>query len=279
VVPTESGFYPLERKLSVLSPDRHLAHLARHWLERLADPPPFWLLGSSAPGRSPYVAFARDLAGWWQVPGTRADARMASWPLAALAVAYARQLGAGRLPQSARMWVEKTPGSERFLDRIWRDFPAARVIQIVRRPEAVLASIKRMRPGRWHRRNSLLHVVRQMAPSYRIAAAGERRLPKERYRLVRYEDLTEDPVAVMREIAGFLGIAPHPSLLQPTVAGRMASNNSSFNVSRPDPFGVLDPIERALLALAVARPAARLGYTRSQSLSATEHRIVGELAQ
>jgi hypothetical protein len=280
VVPTESLFYTyLEPALFALRPDSHSSYLGRRWLERLVVPPPYWLLGCSAQPKSPYVTFARAFAGWWQVPAQRRDARFSSWPIAALALAYAQSLGGGNLPPTAQMWVEKTPGSERFLWRIWRDFPRAKVIHIVRRPEAVLASIKGMRPQERSRRHTLLHIVRHMAPSYRAAAECARHLPKARYCLVRYEDLTADPDAVMFEIANFLGIDRAPSLLQPTVAGRPATNNTSFGSSRPDLHGALDPVERGLLALAVGRPAAKLGYAPLKPSLSTRHGIVGSLAQ
>ena len=83
----------------------------------------------------------RDLAAWWQVPAHLCGAMAPSWPLAAFALAYAQHLGDGGIPPGTVMWVEKTLTNELFLERIWRDFPAAKVIHIVRRPEAVLASL------------------------------------------------------------------------------------------------------------------------------------------
>lgn len=276
VIPSESRFYTaMEPGLMHLRPDRHRAYLACWWLQRLADPPPRWLLGRSA---SPYVAFARDFAGWWQVPERHEEARIASWPLAAFALAYAQRLGDGSLPPDARMWVEKTPGNEQFLSRIWQDFPAAKVIQIVRRPEAVLASIKAMTPHRWNRPRTLAHILARMGPSYRVAAGGHDRFPEDRYCAVRYEDLTANPEGVMRRIAGFLEIEPLPSLLQPTVAGRIAANNSSFGKSRPDLRQALDSIDRAALALSVSRHAAKLGYPFGETSSADSHSIVGGCA-
>jgi len=276
-IPNESGFYiNMQRALFDLRSDRQCSYVGRRWIEKLAARPPFWLLGSS--DEAPYVAFARDYAGWWQVPERCKDARISSWPLAAFALAFAQRLGAGTLPHAARMWVEKTPGNERFVSRMWHDFPAAKVIQIVRRPEAVLASLKRMTPRQLGRRRTTAHVIREMAPGYRIAAASIDRLPKDRYCLIRYEDLTADPDAVMLRIARFLGIEPLPSLLLPTAAGRPAANNSSFGTSRPALDDILDPVDRALLALATGRHAAKLGYGRNQPSSAAGHAIVGSRA-
>ncbi len=276
VIPSESAFYAgLEPELMRVRPDRYCSHLARRWLERLADPPPFWLLGGPPAGRSAHVAFARDFAGWWRVPERHADARIPSWPLAAFALAYAQRLGGGRLPLGARMWVEKTPGTERNLARIWRDFPAAKIVQIVRRPADILASIKTLAAPRWDRRRTLAHVLGQMAPSFAIAAQSDGRLPDDRYCLVRYEELVATPDAVMSRVARFLGIAPAASLSRPTVAGRPGFNNSSFGPPRPDSHAVLDPFDRALLAVALGRSGAKLGYPRNQAPAGPSRPIVG----
>jgi hypothetical protein len=256
-----------------LNPDRRLAFLACRWLERLVDPPPFWLLGRSRRGRSPYIAFARDFAGWWQVPERHKAARISSWPLAAFALAYAQRGSAGHLPAGEPMWVEKTPGSERCLARIRQDFPGAKVIQIVRRPEAVLASIKALAAYQWTRRKTVSHILRNMAVSYSVAANHMRRA-RDRYLLVRYEDLTADPATVMHRIAEFLEIEPLPSMVEPTTAGRPAFNNTSFRTSRPDPCRALDLADRALLKLVIGRHAAELGYGPSALSSADLHSIV-----
>jgi len=279
VIPNESGFYrTVERELAAMRSDRHCSFLGARWTGRLAARPPFWLLGSSTRKRSPYVSFAREYAGWWQVSERRKEAMITSWPLAAFALSYAQRLGAGRLPPDARKWVEKTPGNERCMARIWQDFPAAKVIQIVRRPEDVLASAKHMTPHRWTNRRKLTHILGEMAPSYRIAAHSRNILPEERYCLIKYEDLTADPAAVMALIARFLEIEFLPSLLQPTVAGRQALNNSSFAAARPDLHDVLDQIDRAVLSVAVARQAAKLGYARDATQSCAPHPIVGNPA-
>jgi hypothetical protein len=277
VIPNESGFYrTAERELSRLRSDRHCSYLGRRWVGWLAASPPFWLLGSSTPSRSPYVALARDYAAWWRVSERHSEARNSSWPLAAFALAYAQRLGRGRLPPEARSWVEKTPGNERSMTRIWQDFPAAKVIHIVRRPEAVLASVKKMTPRRWTSRRKVTHIFGEMAPSYRIAAHGEGQLPPDRYCLIRFEELTADPETVMSRIAKFLGIEPLPSLLQPTVAGHPAFNNTSFATSRPELRDVLDSMDRTLLAVAVAPQAAKLGYMPSETGGG--HPIVGNPA-
>jgi len=83
---------------------------------------------------------------------------------------------------------------------------------------------------------------------------------------------------VMSRVSKFLEIEFMPSLLQPTVAGRPAINNSSFATSRPDLREVLDPIDRAVLTVAIARQAAKLGYVPDVAASGATHPIVGNPA-
>jgi hypothetical protein len=82
----------------------------------------------------------------------------------------------------------------------------------------------------------------------------------------------------MRQIADFLEIEPLPSLLEPTIAGRPAVRNSSFGASRPEIGEVLDPFDQVLLALAVGRDAAKLGYKRRGESGVMGHPIVGSHA-
>jgi hypothetical protein len=112
---------------------------------------------------------------------------------------------------------------------------------------------------------NMVPMLRNLARSYRIALAQERAARPERYLLVRYEDLAADRAATMAEVARFLGIAPLPVLLRPTVAGREATSNTSFKAGRGDTAEGLTALERRVLALAVGSNSARLGYQRNRS--------------
>lgn len=264
VVPVESAFFTgCGRALAASRPDGHERFLAREWLQRLANPinqPPYWLLGRSTPTHSPYVDFVRHFRSWSALPFTRTEARVPSWPLAAFALAYARQIGDGDIPRRVARWVEKTPTSELFLDRIWHEYPRAKVLHIVRCPEAVFASYKALlRPAGLSRVGALRHIV-TMARCYRTAAEQSRRAQPERYRLVRYEDLVAYPDETMAEVAAFLEIVPSPSLREATVAGQPATNNSAFVGGSSRPHDGLSAPDRDLLAVTVSAPAVLLGY-------------------
>lgn len=250
VLPSEGTFYThLEARLAGRSPRDQAAEMGQEWLRRFANPsnqPPFWLLGRSSAEGSAYVELARRLGAWWAVPDER---RL--WPLVAVVLAWAGR----RDLAGVERWVEKTPTNERHLARLWAEFPEARVIHVVRRPEDALASHKALMGARWRPGREIAAVYRGLARSLRIAAE---RAPSDRYLLVRYEDLVGQREKMGRRLAEFLNIAPLPSLREPTVAGMAVRANSSFAGDRERP--ALTRLERAILKATSGAAAARLGY-------------------
>jgi hypothetical protein len=258
VLPAEGTFYThFEKRLAGLPSQEQAAEIGQVWLRRLANPnnqEPFWLLGRSTEQGSPYVEFARELQAWWALLQSRADGAGSLWPLTAVALAWAAMRPNGDIP---RMWVEKTPTNERFLARLWREFPAAKVIHVVRDPQAALASHKALLGG-FSPSRSTAAIFRNLARSYRIAAEQSRQASPERYLLIQYEDLVADTQQVAQRMAAFLGIELLPTLLEPTVAGMPATRNTSFAAGKG--AGVLTSIDRACLRLVLGRNAAKLGY-------------------
>jgi hypothetical protein len=272
VLPSEGTFMTnLAPHLRRMPLAQHLPHAGQEWLRRLANPinqPPYWTLGRSAELRSPYVDFARALIAWWPLARQRFELTVTSWPLVAIALAYAQCTTGLSAASPLQRWAEKTPTNERFLKQLLAEFPHARFLHVIRHPFAVYASRKaaEQRAGRWVR--SARRVLSELMLSYRIAVEQQERM-NDRYLLVRYEDLTDDTERCMERIAAFLGIEPAPILLRPTVAGMAATNNSSFanelasggavsrSFDRPER---LTPFERDCLVALVADSAVKLGY-------------------
>ena len=148
VLPSEGTFFTsLQAHLERRPPEDRQAFLGGEWLRRLANPinrPPYWLLGRSSCGVSPYVEFARVLGAWWSVVEERLGDRISAWPLVAVSLTYARATRGHATAVEPSRWVEKTPGNERFVRLLMREFPAAKIIHVVREPLAVLASRKRL---------------------------------------------------------------------------------------------------------------------------------------
>jgi len=228
VLPSEGTWYTnIEYKFNQFPQQDRSAFLGREWLRRIANPinqPPYWLLGRSTDARSPYVDFARYFMAWYG----NVNKQDPQWPHMAVILAYASV--AGRL--TAKLWVDKTPVNERFLKRIWKEMPGAKIIQVIREPAAVLTSRKKMEPGLNVRR--VLHDLRL---SYRVALQQNKK-NDSRFLLLRYEEICADAETTAKQITGLLTISNSGSLNVPTVAGRPAFANSSFK-SKPAPGKIL----------------------------------------
>jgi hypothetical protein len=161
VLPSEGTYYTnLETKLLSLTAGQRQAFFGKEWLRRLANPinqPPYWLLGRSSDTVLPYVDFARYFMAWWDV---LKQAKNTQWPNAAVMLAYACCTGNIK----AKLWVDKTPVNERFLQRIWHEMPQAKIIHLVRGPVSILASRKKMEHG-----VHLRDILRDMKLSFNVA--------------------------------------------------------------------------------------------------------------
>ncbi len=123
-------------------------------------------------------------------------------------------------------WVEKTPSNVSYADDLFRLFPEAKLIQIVRDPRAVFASRRRRLKNRYGCHAKAHRLVREWNQS-------SRRIPQlrnrpDRYLVVRYEDLVHRSHPVLEEICQFAGIEFRPTLLEPTRAGRQWRGNPTF---------------------------------------------------
>jgi hypothetical protein len=264
VLPSEGTYYTnLEDQLLSLPVNKRAAYLGKEWLRRLANPinqPPYWLLGKSGEHGSPYVDFARYVLAWWE----KVDRNNPQWPHLVTILAYAACTG----KLSAKFWVDKTPANERHLRRIWKENPQAKIVHVIRDPLATLASRKRMEPGM-----TMRAALKDLKMSFKVAVE-QSTLKDERFLLVRYEELCNDPQAVTERMASFLGIKNSEVLHQPTVAGIPSQANSSFNreavsgeILKADQHphvNILSKAERELIAADVGELAQKLGYPLEQ---------------
>lgn len=228
VLPFEGTYFTrLEPRSRKLTPEDRRIFFACQSLQRFANPAnqsPYWLLGRSSTARSPYVEYARALLAWWETAQRHLVARDGCWPLVAIALAYGHVSGgfAGR-----HAWLEKTPTNERFLERLREEFPDAKMIHVLRDPRAVFASDQAI-PRSLRARLAAAHrVLGELEDSFRLAAE-RRRLPRERYLVVRYEEVLADSIAASERLRTFVGIERHAGLLRPTIAGLPALPNTSF---------------------------------------------------
>jgi hypothetical protein len=261
VLPSEGTYYTnLEHQLQQLPQNKWAAYLGTEWLRRLVNPinqAPYWLLGRTGTDTSPYVDFARYLLAWWQ---TLPHSVGTTWPHQAIMLAYASSTN----NLSAKLWVDKTPTNERFIERIWEEFPSARIIHVVREPVATLTSRRVMEPA-----ITLRLALKFLRVSYQIAIE-ESVLNDGKFLLLKYEQLCDNPGVVINELTDFLEIENSDLLTNATVAGIAAKANSSFNGDNTS-GAILRPVqhqqkevftanELRLIAANIGNAANKLGY-------------------
>ena len=268
VLPSEGSFRThLGPVFDQMLYEKRAAFLGQEWLRRLANPinqPPYWLLGHSTPESSPYVEFARAFSSWYAIAKKENKSKISMWPHLAVILAYATCFKESGNGLNTKYWVDKTPTNERYLHQIWREFPDAKIIHIVRNPVEVLLSYKRAAPSM-----NIRVCLKNLESSYKIALR-QSRSNKSRYLLLHYEDLCEKPQASIAYISDFLQIEELPSLFIPTVNGKFAKANSSFNSSLPEGRIIKTPrrssneglraVEEEYLSAYLSESASKFGY-------------------
>jgi Sulfotransferase family len=152
--------------------------------------------------------------------------------------------------RAATIGGEKTPTHFRYVRQLLNWFPNARIVFIVRDVRATVASLAAL-DQRWARGTDHKHVS-----VWRDAAQAALRWKDDsRVEVVRYEDLVEDPVAVLRQ-------------LTPKVTGRDFVPTRLMNdvrTDRVDAWAAVVRPSRAEMLLHAVHPLMReLGYTPSE---------------
>lgn len=228
VLPSEGTYTTnLEKKMLALPASERTEFLCREWLWRLVTSmhvQPYWLLGRSSLEHSPYIDFVRAFITWWDIVEARLGNKNSQWPFLVLQLAFATSQNKinGDLLQT--YWVEKTPRNEQHLERLWNDFPHAKVIQVIRNPVDVLTSLK---PYEAVSSINTADLIQNLKASFSIARDQQTKKNKQ-HLVLRYEDVCEDAPSATKKIASFLGIDYLPCLTVPTVVGQLVDSNSSF---------------------------------------------------
>lgn len=119
-------------------------------------------------------------------------------------------------------WVEKTSSSDIYASYIFKWFPDAKFIHLVRDPRDNFASLKSGWKEKYSERSDnirflLQSMIERGKLTSELAKFNLERYGPESYMVLKFEDLTSNPERVMNVIADFLGIEFHQSLLRPSV--------------------------------------------------------------
>ncbi len=143
---------------------------------------------------------------------------------------YGRLFGLMQDQHAARLgkprWGDKSLHTERYADRVFGDFPEARIIHMLRDPRDRYASVlkrwKRLRGG----------VGAATAAWLASARLGERNSEahRGRYLILRYEDLARDPQTTLERVCDFIGEGFDSAMLGMEGADdfRSSGGNSSY---------------------------------------------------
>ncbi len=123
-------------------------------------------------------------------------------------------------------WVEKTPTNIAHIDDLFRLFPDAKVIQIMRDPRAVFASRRRRLINEYGAYTKAHRLVREWNQSARQLKRWKSRSGS--HLVVHYEDLVRESGTVLEKICRFAGIEFIPEMLEPTLAGQPWPGNPTF---------------------------------------------------
>jgi hypothetical protein len=125
--------------------------------------------------------------------------------------AYAARFGKPR-------WGDKRPAYLQNLDVILRLFPDAQIVNIVRDGRDCVASLKEVS---WHRQG--LHAtVAAWARAVDDARRAARRLRRDQWHQLRYEDLVADPTTELIRLCAFLGEDYDPAMASPALVADIA---------------------------------------------------------
>ena len=129
-----------------------------------------------------------------------------------------------KYPSTPRGWIEKSTSSEIYALEMFKWFPNAKFIHVIRDPRDNWASLK----SGWHRRfrnyndniSRLMHsLIERGRLGLELALHNLSLLGSKRYIVVRYEDLVGTPKKTMRRVTKFLKTKYNKGFITPTCAG------------------------------------------------------------
>jgi hypothetical protein len=157
-------------------------------------------------------------------------------------------------------WGDKSLHTEHHADQVFREFPTARMIHMMRDPRDRYASIMKRYDGP---AKGLATATGRWLMSTWAAHRNQRRYP-DSYMVVRYEDLAERTEETLEAVCGFIGESYESSMLRMGGAPDHGAigGNSSFGRIEPDTIStrsigrfrtVLGPEEIAYIQMSCGR--------------------------
>ncbi len=220
VLPSEGTYYTSLRRRVL---EQGVEVLQAEWIQRLIDPnlAPHFKLGRTS---ERYIELTRAHGAFMRL--THDHEELAPHTALLLAWAYVFR---GTL-EGIEWLVEKTPGNERYTKQLASRVKEARFVHVLRDPRAIYAS--QLQLGKRHKftlnRGNVLEGIRRSL----VLSIDNPKTFRERYLVLRYEDLAADPRKALEPVFVHLHIGFEPICTVQTEAGLPAQHNSSF--ARPE---------------------------------------------
>ncbi|MCL4560790.1 MAG: sulfotransferase [Chloroflexi bacterium] len=141
--------------------------------------------------------------------------------LSAAVLAFGRVTG--KINENTLRWVEKNPFNEYYCEQIFKWWPNALFIHVVRDPRDNFVSYQRK-----HTDWSAVTFSESWSRSTYAGLSNQEKYGTEHYWILRYEELTESPEKTLSTLCRFIGIENHSILRIPTRNGNAWQGNSMF---------------------------------------------------
>jgi hypothetical protein len=126
-------------------------------------------------------------------------------------------------------WGEKSLHTEHYAQQVFAEYPQARIIHMIRDPRDRYASILKRYDTEQRRLGS---AVGRWQLSSEIGEDNLHRFP-DRYRIVRYETLAQEPEMTLQVLCDFIGEEYEPVMLTMQGSERHKTGNSSYGNIEP----------------------------------------------
>jgi len=143
----------------------------------------------------------------------------------------------------ASIWIEKTTTTEVYALELSKVFPNAKFIHIIRDPRDNWGSLLSGWDKKYNNYNDskerlLQSLIDRGRLGMELAKSNASLIGKDRYKVIKFEDLTKNPEYWMSDLAEFAGIPVDKSLFTPTTFGFTWGGNNFDGIKMAKPTSV-----------------------------------------
>jgi hypothetical protein len=144
---------------------------------------------------------------------------------------------------SPKVWIEKTTSTEIYALELAEIFSNAKFIHIIRDPRDNWASLSSGWTQRYQHYNDDVRRLKQSLLErgklgMEMAKHNEESIGKDRYRVLKFEEMTSNSQANLKSLAEFVGIEYNQNLLYPSTFGHRWEGNNFDGIKHQGPSAV-----------------------------------------